>query len=55
MINYIFELMAFIVSIACYLKGDTKSMAIWLAATCTLGICATIGELYEKRHKKEVK
>ena len=51
MLNYIFELLAFIAATACYIKDDIKAMAIWLAATCVFGICGTIGDYIYKKYK----
>lgn len=53
MINYIFELLAFIIAVSSYFKSDIKVMVVWLAATCIFGICGTIGELYEKKVKNK--
>lgn len=51
MLNYIFELMAFIAATASYIKGDIKAMAIWLATSCILGICGTFGDYIYKKYK----
>lgn len=50
MINYIFELMTFIVAIACFLRGDSDYI-VWLAATCMLAACSTVGEIIFRKFK----
>lgn len=51
MINYIFEAMVFIVTIACFLRGDSDYI-FWLSATCVFAICTTISELIFRKYKK---
>lgn len=55
MINYIFEIVAFCISIVMYCKGDIKSMAIWLAAAVMLGYAGAIVDIFysRKRNKEE--
>lgn len=51
MINYIYQLIAFIASIVMFINNDIKSMAIWLAASILFGLNATFGEFIFKKFK----
>lgn len=52
MINYIFEIMAFIAATVSYVKGDMYSMTVWLSAAIILGAIATFGEYIYKKFKE---
>lgn len=52
MINYIFEIMAFIAATVAYVKGDMYSMTVWLSAAIILGAIATFGEYIYKKFKE---
>lgn len=51
MINYIFEMLAFIAAMVMYVRGDTFSMIFWLAATCVFGIAGTICDCVFRKYK----
>lgn len=52
MINYIFEMLAFIAAIVMYGRGEITAMVYWLATACILGICAVIAEINHKNIKR---
>lgn len=51
MINYIFEMLAFIAAIVMYGRGEITAMVYWLGTACILGICAVIAEVNHKSNK----
>lgn len=51
MVNYIYQLVAFVASVVMFVRGDITSMAIWLAASVLFGLNATLGELIFKKFK----
>lgn len=53
MLNYIFELLSFLVAIACYIRSDVDGVVIWLAATIMFGVCSTVADCVYKKYKKE--
>ena len=55
MINYIYQLIAFIASIVMYCKDDYKYMAIWLAACVIFGLNGCVGDYFYRKFKKEEK
>lgn len=52
MLNYIFELLSFIVAVACYLRSDMDGVVIWLSATLVFGICSTVADCVYKKNKE---